>query len=122
MSYRPISEDTGQVRDSLAALLRAFAARQEPPPLAPGIGPWIAHLLWLRSSLEAGTLAASELLAPEAEGLRLMDEVSREVSQKLRRCPRCGHGTEALLNCDVCGHALQPGHNQDFGWRRPSGL
>ncbi len=107
MPYQPVSQSANEIRNSLASVLRACAAHQEPPPLDPGIGAWIGHLFWLRSSLTAGTLLVSQLLEHEAEGLRLIDEVNREVRQKLHRCHHCGSVTESLLACTTCGRSLQ---------------
>ncbi len=103
MSYQPISENPEELKEVLAGVLRALASRREPPPLDPDVGAWIAHLFWLKSSLDAGTLEPSQLLEHEAEGLRLMDEVSRDVGQKLHRCPRCGSFTDSMLTCSTCG-------------------
>ena len=107
MTYRPVSQSATEIRNSLASVMRACAAHQEPPPLDPGIGAWIGHLFWLKSSLAAGTLQVAQLLEHEAEGLRLIDEVNREVRQRLRRCPHCGSVTESLLACTTCGRPLQ---------------
>ena len=103
MPFTPTSSDYEAVREGLTETLRAFASQQEPPPPSPGIGVWIAHLFYLKSSLDAGVLASSQLEQDEGEGLRILAEVSRELSKTLRRCPRCGAFTESTLQCGVCG-------------------
>ena len=108
MSYQPVSQDYEQLRRDLAGVMKSHAARSEPEPGAifPGSARWIEHLAWLKSRLSAGTLDISQLLAHEAEGLRIMDEVSRELGKKLHRCPRCGAFTESMLACSSCGQSF----------------
>ncbi len=67
---------------------------------------WTAHLFWLSSCLSAGVLESSVLTKDEFEGLRLLDEVTRELKGQLRRCPHCGGWTDSELTCSRCKKAL----------------
>lgn len=105
-STRAISRDYEAVR---AALRKALAAPAGLPVEIPlDLQQWLAHLGWLRSSLDAGVLEPGELTADEAEGLRIAGEVSRELAEQ-QACPRCA----ALLPkharlCTSCGASLVP--------------
>lgn len=107
MSWFRSSSDYAAVRAALALVLKAAAQRREPQGVDPDYLAWCGHLFYLRSALDAQLLGFQELTAEEFEGLRLMDEVARELGQTLRRCPHCGAFTEREITCDVCGKSMQ---------------
>ena len=105
-SWVKTSSDYEGVREWLGVVLKAQATGDD-QEIPPDFAAWISHLGWLNACLEAGTLLPGQLLRDEAEGLRLMDEVARELSQKLMRCPSCGQYQESTLTCRRCGKRMQ---------------
>jgi len=102
------SSDYEGVRTWLKPVLAAAAARSlgsEPLGVPIDYAEWIGYLLWLNSCLSAGVLSPGALDRDEMEGLRLLDEVTREVQQQ-RRCPRCGSPAGHPWRCQTCGAEL----------------
>lgn len=93
------------MRDSLLA-----AATGRPCSLDPDLEAVVAYLFWLNACVSASQLAPSQLLADEAEALRNLDEVTRELSRSMVRCPHCGRLSENQIACSICKRSIPAGN------------
>ena len=107
MNAKPTGAHFDELRIWLGVALKAQAKKQElPPDTPPDFAAWIGHLFWLNACLSAHTMLCSQLLGDEAEGLRILDEVTQEAAQSLHRCPKCSQFTDGLNACEHCGKSF----------------